>query len=209
VLVRQVPGKWLNADDEEGLMQNRHMLAFVLIGSTACGALEQQQRAMYCNGDGAYRKGYNDAKEGKMQDEQLIPFCLPEQRDAVGVSYASGYREGSAARNGVPEGAPPTLVLATSPFVNISQGNPAGEVVVERGSGDCFFGEFMTLRNHNTSRAISATVLQSETAIAEPTRERILHISLAPGDQRDLGCSKPSPASPKFSWQVTGAQYAY
>ncbi|WP_437308143.1 hypothetical protein [Sorangium sp. So ce388] len=193
-----------------------HTLAFVLIGLPACAALQQQYRDMYCNGDGAYRKGYNDAKEDKPQDTELVPLCLPEQRAVAGVAYTRGYREGTAARDRAAASAPPTaasapptIVLVPPPFAGVSQGNPAGEVAVERGSGDCFFGEFMTLRNHNTSRAISATVLQRETAIVEATKEHILHVSLAPGDQRDLGCSKPSPGSPEFSWQVTGAQYAY
>ncbi|WP_437939562.1 hypothetical protein [Sorangium sp. So ce341] len=184
--------------------------ALIFIGLPGCAGL-QVQRGVHCDSGDAYRKGYHDAHEGRPEDTELAHGCFPEQRASVDIAYANGYADATAARDRAARRAPSPRVLVVVPpgTAVISAGDAPGEVAVEKGSGDCFFGDFMTLRNHSRTRAIVATVLRREMEIARPIKESIVQISLPPGGQRDLGCSKPHPTSPESSWQVTGARYTY
>lgn len=189
---------------------NHAAFFLIFIGLPACAGLELR-RGMHCDSGDAYCKGYHDAQEGRPRDTELDHGSFPEQRASVDVAYAKGDAEETAASDRAARRDPsPRVLVVVPPGTAVApSGDPSGEVAVEKGSGDCFFGDFMILRNHSRTRALIATVLRRETEIARPTKESIVQLALPPGGQRDLGCSRPHPTSPESSWQVTGARYTY
>ncbi len=85
-------------------MTKKILITFSLILLTACASprkqkearLEEQKRnaysQTYCNYNGAYRKGYNDAQTQKPMSVDLEQNCVPERRTQVSTGYMDGYQ---------------------------------------------------------------------------------------------------------------------
>jgi hypothetical protein len=83
------------------LFARTFVVTVVLASLCSCAAMEENYRETYCNYDGSYRRGYNDARYYRPMDVYESSSCLPEQKVAADRGYADGYRAAVAARSGV------------------------------------------------------------------------------------------------------------
>lgn len=77
------------------------VLSVVLASLCGCAAMEESYRETYCNYDGSFRRGYNDARYYRPMDVYESESCFPEQKAAADRGYSDGYRSAIAARSGV------------------------------------------------------------------------------------------------------------
>ena len=97
-----------------------------------CAGMEQMYRDSYCDYNGAYKKGMNDARAGNPMDVSASRVCAPEQKSAADQGYREGYTEAVRSQ-------------PSSVTVNLNGRGGGGyepEIPQCRSSGDCGFGKF-------------------------------------------------------------------
>ena len=82
-------------------MTLRHLIAFSMLGATSCAAMMNSYRETYCNYDGAYKKGMNDAQSRQAMAQDFADPCFNEQKAQAERGYREGYNDGLAHRDPV------------------------------------------------------------------------------------------------------------
>ena len=69
----------------------RMRLALVALFFCGCAASVAEYRTKYCNYDGAFTRGSDDAENMRKVSEAWITYCTPEQKQHAENGYRSGY----------------------------------------------------------------------------------------------------------------------
>lgn len=65
---------------------------FLLVFSAGgCAASVEEYRTKYCNYEGAFTRGSNDAELMRKANENWITYCTPQQTSHAENGYRSGY----------------------------------------------------------------------------------------------------------------------
>lgn len=141
-------------------------IVVILLAFSACAGMQADWQAQYCNHDGAYEKGMNDARSGGSMNS-ISQSCPPETQAAVAAGYREGFTAGLAS-------APPMPVQVVGP--------PPGGIVVYEGAPPSqpngWFCEVRPFTDH--FEAFGATQLEAR----EKVRQRCLR------RYNDMFCNK-------------------
>ena len=74
------------------------LMALALIGTAGCASLQQAYQNQYCNENGGFEKGMNDARSDLPMNSNFFGSCTPESQTSAQNGYRSGYAQGLAAR---------------------------------------------------------------------------------------------------------------
>ena len=67
----------------------RFLVAALLCGG--CAMNVEAYRKTYCNYDGAFKRGEDDAEYHRKTNEQFISYCLADQKAHAENGYRNGY----------------------------------------------------------------------------------------------------------------------
>lgn len=60
----------------------------------SCAGLQEQAVKTYCNPEGGYQKGINDAREQKPMNNGFVQMCSDDVKGSVQTAYREGYTKG-------------------------------------------------------------------------------------------------------------------
>lgn len=83
---------------------NLGLLLLVSASMVSCAAMMESWRKTYCNYDGAFKAGMNDARSGKDMNMSFSGPCNPQSRPDVERGYREGYTRGVCAGQGAAGG---------------------------------------------------------------------------------------------------------
>lgn len=88
-------------------MKKLLLIGVLVLAATSCETMQKMNQERFCNYNGAYEQGVNDAQNGKQMN--AIPYTM----DCVGASKdeaTKGYREGF-------------MTIKTAPVISTNQNN--------------------------------------------------------------------------------------
>lgn len=77
-------------------MWKKLVLHLLSIGIVGCAGMQEAVIERFCHESGGYERGMNDARQALPMDQSFITACAPDIREAVGLSYRNGYKDGLA-----------------------------------------------------------------------------------------------------------------
>ena len=86
----------INQNTSGDLMLRLNLVLLFTLSLASCAQMKANFEKNYCDAEGGYEKGFNDAKEGSDMSGAWVKDCPSDQKN-IRAQYNLGYKEGTIA----------------------------------------------------------------------------------------------------------------